>query len=133
MATHSHSSPGRLCDMDGEDPPTPDSKTAKKAIAGVASDIEVLLKNRDDRIEAFVKLHLLEDKNAEDIVRELKRCVGRAPSLFGVLIRELANFPDDDGSKVAEELRSKALRCSECLSLMCVTYVLSLRCVCCCW
>lgn len=112
MATHSHSSPGRPCDMDGEDPPTPDSRTAKKAIAGVASDIEALLKDRDDRIEAFVKLHLLEDKNTEDIVRELKRCVGKDPSLFGVLIRELINFPDDDGAKIAEELRSKALQSS---------------------
>ena len=90
----------------GELRPTPvDSKTAKKAIAKVARALRTLLTDSDTkaRIEGLVKQGLLpEDANTKDVVKELKERIGKSPSLFHVLLREIRNFPG--GGEVAGSL-----------------------------
>ena len=98
-------SPARLCDLDGDDPGLPDGRTAGRAIAKVAGDLEALL-NTKDKVAVLVQHGLLEDPNTKDIVKDLKTRVKQSPSLFGVLVRQLATF-SPGGSNVAEKLRSK--------------------------
>lgn len=99
-----HSLPARLCDLGDDDPGLPDGQTARRAIAKAAKDLEALL-NTEDRISVLVQHGLLEDPNTKDTVKDLKTRVKQSPSLFGVLVRQVATFPG--GSSVAEKLRSK--------------------------
>lgn len=75
---------------------------AKKAIAKVGGEVRKLLES-DERKEVLVKRGLLEQKDVKDVVKGLQQKIEESPSLFGVLLRELSNFPD--GADVVKKLQ----------------------------
>ena len=79
-----------------------DVRWAKKAIAKVGGELRKILES-DERKEVLVKRRLLEQKDVKDVVKGLQQKIEESPNLFGVLLRELSNFPD--GADVVKKLQ----------------------------
>ena len=81
----------------------PDGKVAKNAVEKAAKFLRALLTNNEERISLLVQHGLLQDGNTTSLTKQLRENIGKKPSLFWVLVRDISQF--DDGAEAVKRLQ----------------------------
>ena len=81
----------------------PDGKVAKNAVEKAAKFLRTLLTNNEKRISILVEHGLLQEGGTTSLTKQLRENIGKKPSLFWVLVREISQF--EDGAEAVKRLQ----------------------------
>lgn len=80
---------------------------AKNAVEKAAKFLRALLTNNEKRISILVQHDLLQEDNTTSLTKQLRENIGKKPSLFWVLLREISQF--EDGAEAVKRLQGMSV------------------------